>query len=105
LRLLVDLDEILCGGDTIVGDLDTIVGDLDVVTSNPIASNLLKLLRLKFVRWKHYLHNSALLNNRLGLFSIFGFLWLLHIQCLADVNHGNQGMYLTLRQKDIDAVM
>jgi hypothetical protein len=97
LKLLVDLDEIVCGG-------DAIVGDLDVVTSNPIASNILKLLRLKFVRWKHYLHNSALLNNRLGLFSIFGFLWLLHIQCLADVNHGNQGMYLTLRQKDIDAV-
>jgi hypothetical protein len=36
------LDDILC----VAG---TIVGDLDVITFNPIASNILKWLRFKFV--------------------------------------------------------
>jgi hypothetical protein len=61
------------------------VGDLDVTKFNPIASTILKWLRFKSVRWMHYLHHSALLNNELGLFSTVGFPWLHHTPPLADV--------------------
>jgi hypothetical protein len=40
LNKLVDLDEILYGGDAIVGDLDAII-------FNPIASTILKLSRVQ----------------------------------------------------------
>jgi hypothetical protein len=49
------------------------VGDTDVITFNPITSTILKCLRLKFLRWMHYLHQPALLNNGLGLFTLLGF--------------------------------
>jgi hypothetical protein len=68
LNQLIDLDEILQGG-------DAIAGDVDARTYNPIASTTLKWLRFKVVRWMQYLHHSALLNNGLGLFSIDGFPW------------------------------
>jgi hypothetical protein len=38
------------------------------------------------VRWMHYLHHLALLNNGLGLFSIVGFPWLHCASSLADVS-------------------
>jgi hypothetical protein len=66
LNILVNLDEILNGGDAIQGDLDAII-------VNPIASVILKLLRFKFVKW-------ALLNCGFGLFMFYG-------------NHGNQLVY------------
>jgi hypothetical protein len=40
---LIDFHEICCGGDAIQGDLDAKI-------FNPIASIILKFLRLKFVR-------------------------------------------------------
>jgi hypothetical protein len=57
----MDLDEILCGG-------DAVTGYLDVTTFNAIASTILQLLRLKFLRWMHYPHHSDFLNNGLRLF-------------------------------------
>jgi hypothetical protein len=56
-----------------------------VTTFNTIASNILKWLRFKILRWMHYLHHSALFKNEMGLFSIVGFPWLHHIPSLADV--------------------
>jgi hypothetical protein len=37
------------------------------------------------MRWMHYQHHSALLNNGLGVCSIVGFTLLHHIPSLADV--------------------
>jgi hypothetical protein len=46
--------------------------------------NHFKMADVKLLRWMHYLHHSALLNNGLGLFSIVGFTWLHHIPSLAN---------------------
>jgi hypothetical protein len=75
---LVDFYEILYVDDAIEGDLDAII-------FNPIASTILKWLRFTVVSWIHYLPYSALLNNRLGLFSIVGFPWVHHIPPLTNV--------------------
>jgi hypothetical protein len=56
---LIGLDEILHGG-------VAIAEDLDVTSFNSIASDILKWLKFKVVRWMQYLHHSALLNNGLG---------------------------------------
>jgi hypothetical protein len=40
---------------------------------NPIASNILKRLRFKFVWWIHYWNYLALFNNGFGLFSTVEF--------------------------------
>jgi hypothetical protein len=69
---------------------DAIEGDLNMTVFNPIAATILKLLRFKIIRWMHYLHHLALLNSRLGLFSIVGFPWL-HI--FSWCYHGNKDMY------------
>jgi hypothetical protein len=50
-----------------------------------IGLTTLKWLKFKFVKWMHYLHHSAMLNNGLELFSIVGLPWLHHIPSLADV--------------------
>jgi hypothetical protein len=36
--------------------------DYDAVIFNPIASTILKLLRLKLLQWIQYLHHSTLLS-------------------------------------------
>jgi hypothetical protein len=72
---LEDLDEILCGGDAIVGDLEEI-------TFNPIASAIVKWLSFKFMMWMLYLPHSTV---GWDCFSIVGFPWLHHIKSLADV--------------------
>jgi hypothetical protein len=59
-----------------VGDVTE--GDLEGIF-NSISSNILKWLRFKLLRWMHYLHHSAMLNNRLGLFRFLGFPRLHHI--------------------------
>jgi hypothetical protein len=58
-----NLDEILCGG-------DAMVGNLDATTFNPIALTILKWLRFKVMMW---VHHSALLNSGLGLITLLGF--------------------------------
>jgi len=52
---------------------------------NPVALTILKWLRFNLLRLMNCLHHSALLNNGLGLISIVGFSWLLHITYLGDV--------------------
>jgi hypothetical protein len=64
-----NLDEILCGG-------DAMVGNFDATTFNPIALTILKWLRFKVVMW---MHHSALLNSGLGLINIVGYLRFHHI--------------------------
>jgi hypothetical protein len=75
LNRFVDLDDILYGG-------DTIVGDIDMITSNIMDSIILKWYRLKFLWWMHYLQYSGVLNNGLGLFSVVGSSSLHHTQSL-----------------------
>jgi hypothetical protein len=75
----VDLEDLLYGG-------DDIVGYLDATTPNPIAPTSSKWLRFKVLKWIQCLHNSTLLNNGLGFKSVVGFSWLHHILSVADVS-------------------
>jgi hypothetical protein len=52
----------------------------------------------------HYLQHSALLNNGLGLFSFFGFLWLHHIPYLADVTKESKVFTVLQGKNDTGAV-
>jgi hypothetical protein len=57
---------------------------IQLITFKPVASITLKWLRLKFLRWLHYLQHSVLPSNGLGLFTIVRFPWLNHVPFLAD---------------------
>jgi hypothetical protein len=70
-----------------------------VIIFNSIASNILKWLRFKLLRWIHYLHQSALLNDGLGLLSVVSFPWLHHIPSIADVT-----METKVYTSEVDAI-
>jgi hypothetical protein len=48
------------------------------------------------MRWMHCLHHSHLLNDKLGLFRIFGFPWLHHNTSLTDVTMGTKLVFFAV---------